>query len=539
MDTATTLATLLDLVITPRPGELDRETTAAILDEAGKFSSRFLVDQAAVRDREGCRLVDGRVKTPTGHREAWHAYGEAGWAGLTAPEAVGGQALSMTLASAVQESFDAADPAFGMLAINVRCATRLLQSHGDGTLRSDWLPQLSDGKWAATICISEPHAGSDVGRIRTRAEERDDGTWRLTGDKCWISYGDHDLTERIGHFVLARPRDAVEGTRGLSLFLVPNTLDNGTPNGVSTMRIEEKLGLHASPTCSLVFEDAVGYLIGPEGRGLPTLFIMIESMRLGVAVQGAAVAQAAAAVAENYAADRKQGGPPDQPPVAITEHAEVQRLLLSSRIRAEAARLIALETASAVDAGSAGDDMAKERARILLPLAKSFGADAAFANASTAIQVLGGAGYVKDWPAERMLRDCRIFSIYEGTTAIQGLDLLQRRVLGRNGPAPLERLLGHLEPDAELARLVEDTTAALAACSPALREAAAVPFMEILGIVVADGMLRRAGRQAGPLADRYGAMADFHSVEAQSRCEALADRCGRGDVSPYFSRIFR
>ena len=538
MDTTTTLTTLLDLVITPRPDDLDRETTAAILDEAGKFSSRFLTDQAALRDREGCRLVDGRVKTPTGHRDAWQAYGEAGWAGLTAPEAAGGQALSMTLASAVQETFDAADPAFGMLAINVRCATRLLQSHGDDDLRAEWLPRLSSGAWAATICISEPQAGSDVGRIRTRAEQDGGGTWRLTGEKCWISYGDHDLTERIGHFILARPRDAVEGTRGLSLFLVPNTLDDGTLNGVSTLRIEEKLGLHASPTCSLAFEDAVGYLIGPEGRGLPTLFTMIESMRLGVAVQGAAVAQAAAAVAEDYARDRKQGGPPDQPPVSITDHAEVRRLLLSSRVRAEAARLIALETASAVDAGSAGDDMAKERAGMLLPLGKSFGADAAFANASAAIQVLGGAGYVNDWPVERMLRDCRIFSIYEGTTAIQGLDLLQRRVLGRAGPAPLERLLGHLEPDAALARLVQDVTADLATASPALREAAAVPFMEILGIVAADGLLRRAGRQAGPLADRYAAMGDFHGAEAQPRCEALAARCSRGDIGPSFDRIF-
>lgn len=538
MDTATTLATLLDLVITPRPGELDSETTAAILDEAGKFSSRFLIEQAAVRDREGCRLINGRVKTPAGHRQAWRAYGDAGWAGFTAPEAAGGQTFSMTLASAVQEMFDAADPAFGMLAINVRCATRLLQSHGDSELRADWLPQLSSGNWAATICISEAQAGSDVGRIRTRAEAGGDGTWRLTGEKCWISYGDHDLTERIGHFILARPRGAVEGTRGLSLFLVPNTLDNGALNGVSTMRIEEKLGLHASPTCSLAFEDAIDYLIGPEGRGLPTLFTMIESMRLGVAVQGAAVAQASAAVAEGYARDRKQGGPPDQPPVSITEHAEVQRLLLSSRVRAEAARLIALEAASAVDAGGAGDDLAKERAGMLLPLAKSVGADAAFANASAAIQVLGGAGYVSDWPVERMLRDCRIFSIYEGTTAIQGLDLLLRRVLGRNGPAPLGRLLSHLEPDAELGRLVEDVAADLAAGAPAVREAAAVPFLEILGIVATDGLLRRAGRLAGPLAGRYGAMADFHAVEALSRCEALAGRCGRGDIGPYYGRIF-
>lgn len=257
MDTAAQLATLLELVITPRPNDLDRATAAAILDEADKFSGRFLRGHAAIRDREGCQLVDGRVRTPTGQLEAWQAYCEAGWAGLTAPQAVGGQALTVTLASAVQELFDAADPAFGMLAIATRCATRLLQSHGEAELRDAWLPQLANGHWAATICISEPHAGSDVGRIRTRSENLGDGTWWLTGEKCWISYGDHDLTARIGHFVLARNRDGEEGTRGLSLYLVPNTLEDGSRNGVSTMRVEEKLGLHASPTCALAFEDAV------------------------------------------------------------------------------------------------------------------------------------------------------------------------------------------------------------------------------------------------------------------------------------------
>lgn len=538
MDAATKLATLLDLVITPRPGELDNETTVAILDEAGKFSSRYLRDQAIARDREGCRLVDGRVITPTEQQEAWQAYGEAGWAGLTAPEAAGGQALSMTLASAVQELLDAADPAFGMLAINARCATRLLQNHGDSDLCATWLPQLASGNWAATICISEPQAGSDVGRIRTRAEDRGDCSWRLTGEKCWISYGDHDLTERIGHFVLARPRDAVEGTRGLSLYLVPDTLDDGLRNGVSTTRIEEKLGLHASPTCSLAFEDAVGYPIGPEGRGLPTLFAMIVSMRLGVAMQGAAVAQASAAVAEEYAHDRRQGGNPAEPPVSISEHAEVQRMLLSMRTRAEAARLMALETAAAVDLADAGDDEARERSGLLLPLAKSFGAKAAFANADTAIQVLGGAGYVNEWPAERMLRDCRIFSIYEGTTAIQGIDLLQRRVLGREGPAPLERLLKHLESEQGLSDIVSSTATTLASSSLAVRETAAVPFLELLGIAVSDGLLRKAGRLAGPLADHYRAIAEFHAIEAKSRSQSLAERCIRGDVNAHFNRVF-
>lgn len=538
MDTTSKISELLQHVFTRRPNEPDQETVFAILNEAKRFSSRHLKDQAAIRDREGCRLVDGRVMTPAGQQDAWQAYSEAGWAGLTAPEAAGGQALSMTLASAVQELMDAADPAFGMLAINSRCATRLLQSHGEGELHQAWLSNLASGNWAATICISEPQAGSDVGRINTRAEVSGDGTWRITGEKCWISYGDHDLTERIGHFILARPKGSEPGTRGLSLFLVPSTLDDGTRNYVSTVRIEEKLGLHASPTCALAFDGAVGYRIGSEGRGLPTLFAMIVSMRLGVAVQGAAVAQAAASVAEAYAHDRRQGGNPAHPPVPITEHAEVQRLLLASRTRAEAARLLAFETAASVDLADAGDAEARERSGILLPLAKSFGAKAAFTNADAAIQVLGGAGYVNEWPAERMLRDSRVFSIYEGTTAIQGLDLLGRRVLGRDGPEPLKRLLNHVEPDPELANLLLATVEDITSFPSTSRDAAAVPFLELLGIVVTDGLLRRASRKVEAFVGHYSSLADFHAGEAQLRSEILAARCKRADLTTHYEKAF-
>lgn len=535
---AAQLAVLLNEVITPVANGLDQETTAAILDEAQKFADRLLVKQAVTGDREGCRLVDGRVKTPSGHREAWRAYAESGWVGLTAPQNHGGQALSMTLASAVQELFDAADPAFGMLAINARCATRLLQRHGDDSLCNEWLPQLAQGNWAATICISEPQAGSDVGRIRTRAVDQGDGHWRITGQKCWISFGDHDLTERIGHFILARPVDAPAGSRGLSLYLVPDTLDEAGRNGVSVIGLEQKLGLHASPTCGLAFDEAIGYPIGEQGRGLSTLFAMIESMRLAVAVQGAATAQAALVIAGQYARERRQGGGSATPPVPISEHAEVQRLLLSSRVRADAARLIALETAAAVDLADAGDHTARERAGLLLPLAKSFGAKASFANADAAIQVLGGAGYVNDWPVERMLRDCRVFSIYEGTTAIQGIDLLQRRILAGEGQDALQRLIVHFQADTTLAGILTDTITALTSGSPGLQQAAAVPLLEMLGIVVSDALLRRAADRAGPMTEHYAALAQFHADEAPARCELLAERCKRGDVAAAFERIY-
>jgi alkylation response protein AidB-like acyl-CoA dehydrogenase len=453
-------------------------------------------------------------------------------------EAAGGQGLPLALAAAAQELFDAADPGFGMLAINARCAGRLLERHGDPATQAIWLPKLASGAWGATICISEPQAGSDVGRIRTRAVEEVDGTWRLTGEKCWISYGDHDLTERIGHFALARAQGAPAGTRGLSLFLVPDRLEDGRRNSVTATRLEEKLGLHGSPTCALAFEDAVAVPIGPPGRGLRTLFAMIVAMRLGVAAQGAAVAQAAAAVAERYARERGQGGDPAAPPVPITRHAEVRRLLLGMRVRAEAARLIALQAAAWVDAGDAGDAAAAARAAMLLPVAKTFGAEAAFTNADAAIQVLGGAGYVRDWPVERMLRDCRVFSIYEGTTAIQGLDLLLRRVLGEGGAAVLQDMVDRLAPAPGIAEAVLGSAAALAESAPRVREAAAVPFLHLLGLACADGLLRRAGRQAGPLAGHYAAIAAFHGTEAGERAALIAARCRRGDLDAAFDTVF-
>ena len=537
-DPAATLALLLERVVDGAEARPDADTTGAILEEAARFAGRYLAPLAAVSDAEGCRLEAGRVRTATGHAEAWRAYGQAGWAGLTAPVAGGGQGLPMALAAAAQELFDGADPAFGMLAINARCATRLLERHGDAETRDAWLPRLAGGAWAATICISEPQAGSDVGRIRTRAVQDAGGTWRLTGEKCWISYGDHDLAERIGHFALARSQGASAGTRGLSLFLVPDTLEGGARNGVTVTRLEEKLGLHGSPTCVLAFEEAEAVPIGPPGRGLPTLFAMIVAMRLGVAAQGAAVAHAAAAVAERYAAERGQGGDPAEPPVPIAAHAEVRRLLLGMRARAEAARLIALQAAAWVDAGDAGDQAAGARAAMLLPVAKTFGAEAAFANADAAIQVLGGAGYVDDWPAERMLRDARVFSIYEGTTAIQGLDLLLRRVLGQGGALVLRDLLGRLAPDPAIAEAVLDTTSALAEAGPRAREAAAVPFLGLLGLACADGLLRRAGRQAGPLAGRYAALAEHHAAEAEARAGTLSARCLRGGLDAAFDAVF-
>ena len=537
MDAAPTLALLLDQVIDGAALRPEAGATAAILDGAARFAKDRLQPLAPISDREGCALLDGRVRTSPGHAETWRDFAAEGWTGLTAPEEAGGSALPLALASAVQELMDAEHPAFGMLAINARCAIRLLERHGPEPVRAAWLPRLAEGSWSATICISEPGAGSDVGRIRTHAEQPADGTWRVSGEKCWISFGDHDLTARIGHFVLARPRGAPPGTRGLSLFLVPSVREDGARNGVTALRLERKLGLHGSPTCTLAFEAAEAVPIGEAGRGLPTLFAMITAMRLGVAVQGAAVAGAAAGLAERYARERLQGGDPAAPPLPITAHAEVRRLLLAARTRAEAARLIALQAAAWVDAGDAGDAEAAARAALLLPIAKALGAEAGFDNAHLAIQVLGGAGYVRDWPAERMLRDARVFALYEGTTAMQGLDLLLRRAPAADG-AVLRDALAHLAPAPDLAALVLETAAAMAEATPRAREAAAVPFLRLAGLAAADGLLRRAAARAGPLAPRYAALSAFHAAEAGERAALLAARCRRADIDAAYDAAF-
>jgi alkylation response protein AidB-like acyl-CoA dehydrogenase len=386
-----------------------------------------------VMDDHGCTLEDGRVKTTPGHAAAWAAFCEAGWQTLDKPADHGGQGLPLVVWAAAQELFDRGCVAFGMLPSSQGAAAKLLETHADEAMKAEWLPRLGSGEWASTICISEVEAGSDVGRIRTLATPLEGGEWSVTGEKAWITFADHDLAPRIGHCLLARTPDAAPGAAGLSLFLVPSVLDDGARNAIHIRRLEEKMGLHGSATCAVGFEGARGRLIGKEGRGLSQLFAMITQMRLSVGVQGVGLASGAAETARAYAAERRQGGKPSAPPVLLDTHADVQRQLMQSLSRVEVLR--GLVYAAAVQADLATfetDPEAQAQASALtgwfLPIVKNFGGEAAFDTASEAIQVLGGAGYVKDWPVEQYLRDARIFTIYEGATGMQGLDLLHRRL---------------------------------------------------------------------------------------------------------------
>ena len=301
---------------------LQPDTLLAILDEAARFSFERLAPFDRSADRAGCRLEDGRVVLAPGHGSLWSDFRAAGWTGLDIPSEFGGQALPALVAMPVQELFDRGSVSFGMAPGAARSAARLLQSHAEPDIVAEWIPRLCAGEWGATICISEPDAGSDVGRIRTTAIRDPDGLWRIEGEKIWISYGDHDLTPRIGHLVLARSDPSTAGTRGLSLFLVPSLLDpeggDSRRNAVVVRRIEEKLGLHASPTCALGFEGAQARLIGIEGRGVAQLFRMIVSMRLQVGTQGLGMATDCLVAAAAYAGERRQGGPRQAPPIRST-----------------------------------------------------------------------------------------------------------------------------------------------------------------------------------------------------------------------------
>lgn len=453
------------------------ETVAQIFGEAAKFADRHLAPLNDTADADGCRLEHGRVKTALGHKEVWDAYVAAGWPTLDQPEAQGGQGLPLIVAAAVQEMFDRTCPAFGMLSVSQRAASKLIAAYGHDAAKSEWLPKLASGEWGATICISEVDAGSDSGRIRTMATLADDGCWSITGEKCWISFGDHDLTPRIGHCVLARTPGAVEGSAGISLFLVPGGAEQG--DAVTVRRIEHKMGLHGSPTCALGFDEAVGVMLGAEGRGLSQMFVMITQMRIAVGVMGLGIASASADLALRYAEERIQGGG-----LAIAEHADVQRQLLEMASRTEVLRGLVFAVANLAE--TSGDDgQAQLLLQWLLPILKTVGANTAFDVASGAVQVLGGAGYTREWPAEQAVRDARVLAVFEGTTGIQALDLVHRRLLRGNG---LEAFLDVARSEKQVGLrpcldLLEDAGAKLRAMTDARDvDAGATAFLNLAGL---------------------------------------------------------
>jgi alkylation response protein AidB-like acyl-CoA dehydrogenase len=443
-----------------------KDEVTMVLDEAYKFACDVLGPLSAVGDREGCRIENGRVRTPTGFKGAWDRTAEAGWKMIAIDAEHEGQGAPHTVQVVVEEFLSGANTAFSMYPGLAYGAAEVIQLFGTPAQRELYMKRMFGGQWGGTMCLTEPHAGSDVGSSSTSAKKLADGRYSIKGTKIFISGGDHDLAENIIHLVLARVDGAPAGTKGLSLFLVPRVRTNedgtlGQPNDVVVSSIEHKMGINGSSTCVLNFGDedgCIGELLGTvENQGMSQMFRMMNGARISVGLQGVSVASSAYLNALEYAKDRKQGAPieqwkdPTAPRVAIVEHADVRRMLIDMKSRVEGIRALVVKLARHQDTVRAtegkDDKMAayhQGQVDLLVPLVKAYASDQAFRICETAIQVYGGAGYTKDYPVEQYCRDAKIFSIYEGTNHIQAMDLVGRK-LGQAGGANLQAFLGDLQ----------------------------------------------------------------------------------------------
>ncbi|WP_376690486.1 acyl-CoA dehydrogenase C-terminal domain-containing protein [Wenzhouxiangella sp. EGI_FJ10409] len=433
----------------PSLAEVDEDIVDAVLSEGARFCETVLQPLNAPGDQAGCRLEADAVVTPEGFAEAYHSYCDNGWPGLTAPTEFGGQGMPHILGIALSEMITAANTSWGMYAALSHGAWELIHAHGSEAQKQTWLPKMVSGEWTGTMNLTEPHCGTDLGLVRTRAERNDDGSYRISGTKIWISAGEHDLADNIVHLVLARTPDAPEGTRGLSLFIVPKHLvdDNGEVgqrNGVTCAGLDHKMGIRGSATCEMVYDNAVGELIGEEGKGLNLMFTMMNGARLGTGIQGLGLGSVAYQNAVSFARERLQGRSldgaryPDKPADPIIVHPDVRRMLMISRAFVEGARALAVFTALKLEIEHRHPDAgAREQAghwvSLMTPIIKAYFTDMGFEVTSLAMQVHGGAGYIVDTGVEQFMRDARIARIYEGTNGIQALDLVGRKLTADNG----------------------------------------------------------------------------------------------------------
>ena len=440
-----------ELKAMPRHADLDVETMNAVLEEAGKFAAEVIFPLNISGDEEGCTLDNKthEVQTPKGFKDAYAAYVQGGWPSLSGDPAHGGQGLPLVLNQCLFEMLNSANQAWTMYPGLSHGAYECLHTHGTEAQQKRYLPRLTSGEWTGTMCLTEPHCGTDLGMLRTKAEPQADGSYRLTGQKIFISAGEHDLADNILHLVLARLPDAPAGSKGISLFLVPKFIVNddqslGERNPVFCTALEHKMGIHGNATCQINLDGAVGSLVGAPNKGLAAMFVMMNAARLGVGNQSLGLTEVAYQNAAAYAKDRLQmrslSGPkaPDKPADPIIVHPDVRKMLLTARAYAEGGRALAVYTALLLDREIGAEDEAERReagelVELLTPIVKAFFTDNGWIATSHCLQVLGGHGYIKEWGMEQFVRDARINMIYEGTNTIQALDLLGRKVLGDSG----------------------------------------------------------------------------------------------------------
>ena len=428
---------------------VDGETADAILEEAGKLMAKSVAPLNRSGDEEGCQWSNGAVSTPKGFPEAYRTYSEGGWVGVGGDPVYGGMGMPKVISAQVEEMVNSANLSFGLYPMLTAGACLSLNAHASAELKEKYLPNMYSGQWAGSMCLTEPHAGTDLGIIRTKAEPQADGSYQVSGTKIFITGGEHDLTENIIHLVLAKLPDAPAGPKGISLFLVPKFMVNadgslGARNAATCGSIEHKMGIKASATCVMNFDAAVGYLVGEPNKGLAAMFTMMNYERLGVGIQGLATGERSYQSAVEYARDRLQSRSPTGPQAKdkaadpIIVHPDVRRMLLTMKALNEGGRAFSSYVALQLDCAKFSDDsverlMADEKVALLTPVAKAFLTDMGLETCVLGQQVFGGHGYIREWGQEQLVRDCRITQIYEGTNGIQALDLIGRKVVGSGG----------------------------------------------------------------------------------------------------------
>jgi alkylation response protein AidB-like acyl-CoA dehydrogenase len=556
------------------------EAVPEVMAEAAKFFAEVIAPTNRVGDVQGSVLGDdGTVTTPEGFREAYRQYVDGGWAGLASNPEFGGAGMPFVVAVAVLEMLTSANVALSLNPVLTQAAVHALEAHGSEQQKSLWLPRLVTGEWSGTMVLTEPHAGSDVGALTTRAEPRDDGSYLIKGQKIYITWGDHDLTENIVHLVIARTPGAPPGTKGLSLFLVPKFLVDddggiGGRNDITCISLEHKMGLHGSPTCVLQFGDddgAVGYRIGEEQSGMRYMFTMMNHARLSVGLEGLAVAERAYQAALAYALERRQGRRPDTEPGAsarIVEHPNVRRMLMTMKARIEALRCLIYRNAAALDMATHAPTESdrrhnRELADLLTPLSKAWGTDLGIDIANTAIQVHGGIGYIEETGVAQLVRDIRIAAIYEGTNGIQAIDLVGRKLSMRDGEMVMD-VIGEMDTTVrslvnagltEIADRLELAAADLRAASRWLLDkggassddglAGATPYLEMFGTTIGGWLLgesalaakRRLAESTGadrrPFLEAKVATAGFYARQLLPRVHGLLPAVTAGADSVY------
>ncbi len=559
-------------------GDVDADTVAAVISEAGRFATEAIAPLNRVGDQIGAVCQNGAVTTPPGFREAYRQWAEAGWAGVTASPEYGGMGLPHSVNFACGEMWSGASMGFALCPLLSEAAIGALKAYGSEALRETYLKRLVSGAWTGTMNLTEPQAGSDLAAVKTRAERAEDGTYRVFGQKIFITYGEHDMADNIVHLVLARLPDAPHGTRGLSLFLVPKFFVEadgslGARNDVRCASIEHKLGIHASPTCVMIYGDAggaKGWLVGEENRGLAAMFVMMNSARLAVGLQGVAIGERALQQALAYARERRQGrsakGGAGMSP--IVEHPDVQRMLMTMKALIQAARGVCHLTAVAIDrsfhAPSAEERAAAgERAALLTPVAKAFSTDVGDEVASLGVQVNGGMGYIEETGAAQHMRDARIAAIYEGANGVQAIDLVQRKLPLSGGAVAAREIAGMRAILAEVAErgeagfgasaaILGEAVDALERATGFMREAlgadpnsalaGASAYLKLFGLALGGACLVKAGLAAQDLAARGDetqrgriGLARFFAEKLATAAPGLARSIlsGAGALEPY------